>query len=147
MEYLCGMEIIYSIGQIHHVAKQVWHGYGQYKVWAFNAGMGAGKTTFIHALCQILQAKEAVSSPTFAIINEYDSPVAGPVFHMDWYRLKNEEEAMQAGVEDCLYSGSLCLVEWPTKAPGLLPDDTLYIGIEVVDEDTRKIIISPTGGL
>ena len=146
MEYLCHMEIIYSIGQIHHIAKQVWQGYGQYKVWAFNAAMGAGKTTFTHALCQILQVNSAVSSPTFAIINEYESAVAGSVFHMDWYRLKNEEEAMQAGVEECLYSGSLCLVEWPAKAPGLLPSDTLYIGIEVIDEDTRKIIISLTSG-
>jgi len=142
MEYLCGMEIIYSIGDIRHVAGQVWDKCRQYKVWAFDAGMGAGKTTFIHTLCELLRVKGAVSSPTFAIINEYKSGVAGTIYHMDWYRLKDEEEAIQAGVEDSLYSGSLCLVEWPTKAAGLLPDDTLFINIEVIDEHTRKLVIN-----
>jgi len=141
VEYLCAMEIVYSIGDITNVAQQVWNVAKKYKVWAFEASMGAGKTTFVHALCEILQVNNAVSSPTFAIINEYSSPIAGSIYHMDWYRLKDEEEAIQAGVEDCLYSGNLCFVEWPTKAPGLLPDDTLTIQIEVLDENTRKIVI------
>ena len=135
------MEIVYSIGNINNAAQQVWDAAHQYKVWAFDASMGAGKTTFIHTLCEILQVNNAVSSPTFAIINEYSSPIAGSIYHMDWYRLKDEEEAIQAGVEDCLYSGNLCFVEWPTKAPGLLPDDTLTIQIEVLDENTRKVVI------
>jgi tRNA threonylcarbamoyladenosine biosynthesis protein TsaE len=135
------MEIVYSIGDITNVAQRVWNVAKKFKVWAFYASMGAGKTTFVHALCEILQVNNAVSSPTFAIINEYTSPIAGSIYHMDWYRLKDEEEAVQAGVEDCLYSGNLCLVEWPTKAVGLLPEDTLTIQIEVLDEGTRKIII------
>jgi tRNA threonylcarbamoyladenosine biosynthesis protein TsaE len=133
------METVYSIKDIRHTAQQLWNAGKQYKVWAFYAGMGAGKTTFIHALCEILQVTSAVSSPTFAIINEYSSPLAGIIYHMDWYRLKDEEEAIQAGAEDCLYSGNLCLVEWPEKAEGLLPAATLHIHLEAVDEETRKI--------
>ncbi len=133
------MNITFTIDGITAAAQQLWHAGKAHKVWAFYGPMGAGKTTFIHALCETLQVKSAVSSPTFAIINEYNSPVAGPIYHMDWYRLKDEEEAIQAGVEDCLYSGNLCLVEWPEKATGLLPDDVLNITIEALDEETRAV--------
>lgn len=133
------MDIVFTLEQIHNIAAQLWQQASQYKVWAFNGEMGAGKTTFIHALCEVLQVTGAVSSPTFAIINEYKSPVAGSIFHMDWYRLKDEDEAIQAGVEDCLYSGSLCLVEWPQKAEGLLPDDTLQVYISLVDGETCRV--------
>jgi len=133
------MDTVFTLEQIHNIAAQLWQEAKQYKVWAFNGEMGAGKTTFIHALCEILQVTGAVSSPTFAIINEYKSPVAGSIFHMDWYRLKDEDEAIQAGVEDCLYSGSLCLVEWPQKAEGLLPADTLQVYISLVDGETRRV--------
>lgn len=134
------MNMVFNIKQIDAAARRLWAEAQYRKVWAFNGEMGAGKTTFIHALCNVLQVTGAVSSPTFAIINEYKSPVAGPIYHMDWYRLKDEEEATQAGVEDCLYSGHLCLVEWPQKAAGLLPVDTLQVYIEAVDEETRKIV-------
>jgi len=133
------MDTVFTLEQIHNTAARLWQEAKQYKVWAFNGEMGAGKTTFVHALCEVLHVTGAVSSPTFAIINEYKSPVAGSIFHMDWYRLKDEEEAIQAGVEDCLYSGSLCLVEWPQKAEGLLPADTLQVHISLVDSQTRKI--------
>jgi tRNA threonylcarbamoyladenosine biosynthesis protein TsaE len=136
------MAIVYDIKNIQVAAQQAWQEGRQYKVWAFDAAMGAGKTTFIHALCEILKVTGTPSSPTFAIINEYESPIAGTIYHMDWYRLKDEDEAIQAGVEDCLYSGSLCLVEWPGKAPSLLPTGTLFVTIEVVDENTRRILIS-----
>ena len=134
------MNMIYRIEDINNVAKQLWVEGRGHKVWAFYGQMGAGKTTFIHALCDILQVQGAVSSPTFAVINEYNSHVAGTIYHMDWYRLKDEEEAIQAGVEDCLYGGNLCLVEWPEKAAGLLPDDTFNINIEAIDEGKRKIV-------
>jgi tRNA threonylcarbamoyladenosine biosynthesis protein TsaE len=133
------MDMVYSLGNITTVAQQLWQQKQQYPVWAFYAPMGAGKTTLISALCKTLQVHGAVSSPTFAIINQYQSPVAGTMYHMDWYRLKNEDEAVQAGVEDCLTSGRFCLVEWPEKAEGLLPDNTLCITIEVLDEETRRI--------
>ncbi|SJZ35254.1 tRNA (adenosine(37)-N6)-threonylcarbamoyltransferase complex ATPase subunit type 1 TsaE [Sediminibacterium ginsengisoli] len=133
------MDAIFNQDGLREVARLLWKEGKQKKVWAFHAGMGTGKTTFIHALCEELGVKDAVSSPTFAIVNEYESPVAGVIFHMDWYRLKDEEEAIQAGIEDQLYSGSLCLVEWPEKAPGLLPDDTFHVHMEALDENTRRL--------
>ena len=139
------MDWIFSIHQISLVAKALWKAGKQKKVWAFYAPMGAGKTTFIHALCEELQVSQTVSSPTFSIINEYKSAVAGNMYHMDWYRLKDEDEAINAGVEDALTSGNLCLVEWPEKAASLLPDDVLNIYIEVLDENTRRLFLTAKG--
>ena len=133
------MNIEFTLDSIKSVAEKLWRRNKQYSVWALHGEMGSGKTTFIHALGEVLQVKDVVSSPTFAIINEYRSTVAGIIYHMDWYRLKNEEEAMQAGIEDALLSGNLCLIEWPDKAAGLLPDDVLNIFIETVNENTRSI--------
>jgi tRNA threonylcarbamoyladenosine biosynthesis protein TsaE len=133
------MDAIFTLAQIQAAAKQLWKEKKQKKIWAFHAPMGAGKTTFIHALCEVLGVHSAIGSPTFAIINEYESKEAGVIYHMDWYRLKDEEEAIQAGVEDSLLSGNLCLVEWPDKAEGILPDDTLHIYIEALDASTRRI--------
>lgn len=133
------MNFKYRLSEIDDAAKTLWQKGKEYKTWAFHGQMGAGKTTLIHALCQVLQVNDAISSPTFAIINEYKSPVAGVIYHMDWYRLKDEEEALQAGVEDCLLSGNLCLVEWPEKAPGLLPANTLHITIETIHKDSRVL--------
>lgn len=133
------MDAIFGLNQIDVVAAAVWKEGKKYPVWAFHATMGSGKTTFIHALCKYLGVQSAVSSPTFAIINEYISPEAGTIHHMDWYRLKDEEEALQAGVEEILLSGDLCLIEWPEKAAGLIPEQCLHIGIEWLDEHTRRI--------
>ena len=133
------MDAKFTLEQLKDVAAELWTEGRERTVWAFHAGMGTGKTTFIHALCENLGVRSAVSSPTFAIINEYSSPVAGTIYHMDWYRLKNEEEAMNAGVEDSLNSKSLCLVEWPENAAGLLPDDTFHIYMELIDNVTRRL--------
>ena len=113
---------------------------GDKKVIAFHGHLGAGKTTFIRAVCDIKQVKNAVSSPTYSIINEYEHE-GETIFHIDLYRLKDEQEAVQAGVEDCLYSGDLCLVEWPEKAAGLFPDGTVHVYLEVTDQFTRRIVI------
>ncbi|MBL7761365.1 MAG: tRNA (adenosine(37)-N6)-threonylcarbamoyltransferase complex ATPase subunit type 1 TsaE [Sediminibacterium sp.] len=133
------MDAIFGLAQIKSVAAALWKEGKQYPVWAFHAAMGSGKTTFIHALCEVLGVEAAVSSPTFAIINDYQSRDAGLIHHMDWYRLKDEEEAIQAGVEDLLNGEGLCLVEWPEQAEGLLPDNTLHIRLEILDEQTRRI--------
>jgi tRNA threonylcarbamoyladenosine biosynthesis protein TsaE len=146
MQHLCGMEIVFTINEIKGTARKCWQLYQSKKIWAFHGTMGAGKTTFIHALCEVLKVKDVISSPTFAIINEYKSSVAGTIFHMDWYRLKDEEEAIQAGIEDSLLSGNLCLIEWPDKAAGLLPDDTLHIQIEMIDNNKRKLYTEPLTG-
>ena len=101
--------------------------------------MGAGKTTFIHQLCLARGVTDTVGSPTFSIINEYRY-AGGSIFHIDLYRLKDEEEAFRAGVEDVLYSGEICFVEWPDRAPDIFPPDTVHARLEVLDPDTRKII-------
>ncbi len=133
------MDAIFEMEHIHQVAKLLWKEGKQNRVWAFHAPMGAGKTTFIHALCELLEVKDSISSPTFAIINEYQSPLAGTIFHMDWYRLKGEEEAIQAGIEDTLLSKNLCLVEWPENAAALLPEDVFNVYIEILNATTRRL--------
>mgnify|MGYP003576902822 CR=1 FL=1 len=135
------MEFEYRLEKIENAAQTLLSMAGNYKVWAFDGEMGSGKTTLIHAICNTLGVKGTFGSPTFSIINEYLSP-AGPVFHIDLYRCKDEEEALRAGVEDCLYSGNLCMVEWPTKAPGIFPDETLRIAITVTGENSRKLSIN-----
>lgn len=132
------MEWTVSLENIQQSAKKFWEQYPGKKVFAFEGNMGAGKTTFIHALCDVKGVSSTVGSPTFSIINEYTSP-GGKIFHIDLYRLKDEEEAIRAGVEDCLYSGDICLVEWPQRAPDIFPPDTIYIAIDMIDPATRKI--------
>ncbi|MGZ8557148.1 MAG: tRNA (adenosine(37)-N6)-threonylcarbamoyltransferase complex ATPase subunit type 1 TsaE [Chitinophagaceae bacterium] len=136
------MEIIFSLDTIKEVAGRLWEIAGSSTVFAFHGNMGAGKTTFIHALCDVKGVKDTVGSPTFAIINEYFyNGDTGKIFHIDLYRLKDEEEAIQAGVEDCLYGDHLCLVEWPEKAPGIFPDHTVHVHIYTIDSFLRKIRI------
>lgn len=102
--------------------------------------MGAGKTTFISALCRELGVREdAVGSPTFAIVNEYRTASGDPVFHFDFYRIERPEEALDIGLYDYLDSGCLCLIEWPENIEGLLPDDTLIVNIDVLPDGTRKL--------
>jgi tRNA threonylcarbamoyladenosine biosynthesis protein TsaE len=103
--------------------------------------MGAGKTTFIKAICKQLGVTGAVSSPTYSIINQYAAANGKTVYHLDLYRLKDEEEALQAGVEECFYSGEYCLVEWPDKTPGLLPENTLHCYLSNSGNNERKLKI------
>jgi tRNA threonylcarbamoyladenosine biosynthesis protein TsaE len=112
------------------------------KVIAFHGEMGAGKTTFITAICKVLHVRDTLSSPTFSIINEYRSGDGVIIFHMDLYRIKDEEEAINAGVEEALYSGNLCLVEWPEKSPGIFPIDTLHCYLISVGDNERKLQIN-----
>ncbi len=108
---------------------------------AFYAPMGAGKTTLINALCKKLEVIDATSSPTFSIINEYATANDNMIVHMDWYRLKGEEDAINAGVEDYLQGKHYLFIEWPEIAEGLLPEDCCKCSIEILDEVTRKITI------
>lgn len=139
------MEWLFPIENINAVAKEFWQAIKGRTVIAFHGQMGAGKTTFIHALCDAKGVKDAVGSPTFSIINEYQYDCDGTkriLFHIDLYRLSSEEEVFRAGVEDCLNSGYTCLVEWPEKAPGIFPPDTLNVFIDLVNEKTRRLKIA-----
>ena len=134
------MKIEYSLDEIHEIATQCVQVINGKKVAAFHGPMGSGKTTLIHAICDEREVTSPVSSPTFALINEYNSP-GGSIFHIDLYRINDEEEAIRAGVEDCLYSGKTCFVEWPEKAPSIFPEDTIHFFIELLDANKRRLII------
>lgn len=128
--------------QLSEFARQFWAAVGGAKVFAFYGPMGAGKTTVITSICKSKGVPGAIASPTFSIINEYVFAENGSekkIYHMDLYRLNSMEEVIQAGVEDCIYSGELCMVEWPEKAPELLPSGTVSVFIEPVSENSRRI--------
>lgn len=138
------MEIIFSLGEIREIATRFWKQAGDATVFAFHGGMGAGKTTFIHALCDVKGVRDVVGSPTFSIVNEYvfnENGQEKKIYHIDLYRLKDEEDAIRAGVEDCLYSDHICLVEWPERARGIFPVNTVDVYIETTDSTHRKLII------
>lgn len=138
-------QLSYSLSNIQYAVQQFWQQAQQYRIIAFSGQLGAGKTTFIHHLCEYLGVTDVVSSPTFALINEYHFPLAGKdtiIYHMDWYRLKNEDEAIDAGMEDCLLNKDVyCFIEWPEKAPALLPLPHLSVTINSVNETEREIIV------
>ncbi len=112
---------------------------GDHRVFAFYGEMGAGKTTFIKALCEVLKVRDVVSSPTFALVYEYNSEVAGAVYHFDLYRIRKIEELYDLGYEDYFYSGNLCFIEWPEKAEHLLPSDALKVFITVNPDGSRSV--------
>ncbi len=137
------LQISYSLANIESVLHQLWQYTHQYAVLAFSGQMGAGKTTLISHLCKYLQVEDAVSSPTFALINEYHFNNNGKdqiIYHMDWYRLNSAEELINAGIEDCLQQkNNYSLIEWPEKAPELLPKPYVWISIESVGEEQRVL--------
>ncbi len=134
------MEKIYLIEQIPSLAKALIEQYGKYTVWVFHAPMGAGKTTLIAQICKAMGVVQTVSSPTFSLMNEY---LAGQqlIMHMDWYRIDGEEEATRAGLAAAMEEADICFIEWPEKAPLIVPEDALHLTIEIIDPITRKIIV------
>lgn len=135
------MEIIFRLPGLSDAARLFLESIPGRRVIALHGEMGAGKTTFCAALCRAMGVAETVNSPTFSLVNEYHTLSGDILHHMDWYRLKDEEEALQAGMEEYLYSGSVCLVEWPERAPGLLPPDTVHVYLGVIDPQTRRLRI------
>jgi tRNA threonylcarbamoyladenosine biosynthesis protein TsaE len=138
------MELKFSLDNIKEIATLFWKSTSDATVFAFHGNMGAGKTTFIHALCDVKGVMDVVGSPTFSIINEYifkENGADKKIFHIDLYRLKDEKEAIQAGVEDCLYNDHICFVEWPERAPGILPEGTVHVYIDIADSTHRKLRI------
>lgn len=134
------MEItIKSLDTIHEAAKEFVKEMGEGKVFAFYGKMGAGKTTFIKALCEVLGVEDVITSPTFAIINEYTDGKGDPIYHFDFYRIKKLEEVYDMGYEDYFYSGNLCLLEWPELIEDILPENVIKVTIEEQPDGTRKL--------
>ena len=145
------MEItIHSLEDIHRAAEEFLPLLDDHRIFAFYGGMGAGKTTFINALCQLLGVEDHTGSPSFAIVNEYKiinglgSRVWGQgsrVYHFDFYRIKSLSEVYDIGYEDYIYSGQPCFIEWPELIEPLLPDDTVSVHITVNDDQSRNLLI------
>lgn len=136
------MEILFSLEEIDFAVRQFWDAVGHKRIFAFHGPLGAGKTTFIAALCRAKGIEDEPSSPTFSLINDYlfldEKGEEQHFYHIDAYRIRAEEEAVQAGIEDCLLSESICFVEWPEKIPNLLPEETLHTYI-TVDKGERTL--------
>ncbi len=127
-----------SVNELGKAAENILNYAGEERVFLFFGEMGAGKTTLIKQLCQALGVTDTASSPTFSIVNEYNS-INGVVFHFDFYRLKHETEALDLGYEDYFYSGNYCFIEWPEKIPNLLPNKSVTVRISVNDNEERII--------
>ena len=132
--------IIPDLAGLDKAAEAFLNEIGDNKLIAFYAPMGAGKTTFTTAVCKVLGvSKDTVSSPTFAIVNEYHSATAEPIFHFDFYRIEKASEALDIGLYDYLDSGALCLMEWPENVEDLLPPETLKVSIAVNPDGSRTL--------
>ena len=133
------MELIFSLDDIEIAAKKFIDLLKDRRVVAFHGNLGAGKTAFIKAICKQLGVNENVSSPTFSIINQYTASNNKTIFHIDLYRIKDNEEAINAGVEESVYSGDTCFIEWPEKV-SFLPGDQVNVFIEAISETERKLL-------
>jgi tRNA threonylcarbamoyladenosine biosynthesis protein TsaE len=136
--------IIKDIEHIREAAREFVKEIGEHRVFAFYGSMGAGKTTFIKAICEELGVQDVITSPTFAIVNEYSLPRqlegdGGRLFHFDFYRIKKLEEVYDMGYEDYFYSGALCFIEWPELIEELLPEDAVRVHIEQQPDGSRIV--------
>lgn len=143
------LRLSYTLDTIDQAVKQFWETASAYNIIAFSGEMGAGKTTFIHHLCDYLNVQDTVSSPTFALINEYHFDDKGRdtvIYHLDWYRLKNTEEAINAGMEDCISQvrgrPGYCFIEWPEKAIELLRPPYLKVRIETKEDFLEREMVA-----
>ncbi|MCF0178361.1 MAG: tRNA (adenosine(37)-N6)-threonylcarbamoyltransferase complex ATPase subunit type 1 TsaE [Bacteroidales bacterium] len=131
--------IIKNLQELLPAAKEFLNAIGPHRVIALYGGMGAGKTTFVSAIGEALGVEDDICSPTFTIVNEYADREGSPIFHFDFYRINSLKEAMETGLDEYFYSGSLCLIEWPEKIEELLPDDTLRATL-TVNENGERIL-------
>jgi tRNA threonylcarbamoyladenosine biosynthesis protein TsaE len=130
---------ITSLDGLKKVAKELIRQFPDHRVFALYGKMGAGKTTFIKAICSGLGSSDNVTSPTFALINEYNRPDLSSIFHFDFYRIEHLEEAYDLGYEDYIYSGDYCFIEWPEMIEPLLPDNIVEVKIEAQEDGNRNI--------
>lgn len=134
------MEItLKSTDKIDEAAREFIEGMGDNTIFAFYGKMGAGKTTFIKAICEALGVQDVINSPTFAIVNEYMAGNGEPIYHFDFYRIKKEQEVLDIGYEDYIYSDCLCFMEWPELIEDLLPEDAVKVTIEEQEDGSRII--------
>lgn len=129
-----------SLQELPSIATQLLSHAGDQKIFLFHGDMGAGKTTLIKSLCEVLGVQGSVTSPTFAIVNEYKGSTA-KIYHFDFYRLKNQTEALDMGAEEYFYSGNYCFIEWPEKIPDMLPHHYINISLKVLSDDCREISV------
>lgn len=133
---------IHHLDEIREVARRFLDAMDDRTVFAFRGTMGAGKTTFIKALCEELGVQDVINSPTFAIVNEYGPTVDGRlIYHFDFYRINKPEEAYDFGYEDYIYSDALCFIEWPEKIEELLPPDTVNVYLEEQPDGSRRVVM------
>ena len=134
---------IESLEKIQEAAKNFVANMGDNTVFAFYGKMGAGKTTFVKAICEELGVEDTITSPTFAIVNEYRSDLAGElIYHFDFYRIKKLDEVYDMGYEDYFYSGAICFIEWPELIEELLPGNTVKVSSEELESGEREVILS-----
>lgn len=133
--------IRYRLDEIEDAARQIIAEAGSEKIWIFQGEMGAGKTTLIKALAKEMQVTDQVSSPTFGLVNEYETLPGGRIFHFDFYRLDDPTEALDIGIEEYFYSGDYCWIEWAEKIAQFLPDDFLLIRIISESDQNRTITL------
>ena len=133
--------IIKDLDHIREAAREFISKMGEGSVFAFYGSMGAGKTTFVKAICEELGVEDVITSPTFAIVNEYRSDSTGElIYHFDFYRIKKLEEVYDMGYEDYFYSGALCFIEWPELIEELLPEDAVRVTIKETEEGCRSVM-------
>ena len=131
-----------SLADLNSTAKKMLETFSNQRVFALHGKMGAGKTTFVQELCKVLGSEDYVTSPTFALVNEYSDRNLSPIFHFDFYRIKKIEEAFDMGFEEYIYSDNYCFIEWPEKIESLLPGNYLKIIIDIVSKEKRKITMT-----
>lgn len=131
--------LVQNVEDLRAVAVSLLESLADRKVIAFDGAMGAGKTTFTQIILKAMGVEEVHGSPTYSLVNEYDSPMYGKIFHFDLYRLNSEEEAYDIGIEEMIYSENICFIEWPTHISHLLPEDTVWIKIRLNDSLDRVI--------
>lgn len=134
--YICN-----SLDELQGIAADILHAFPGPGLYALYGEMGSGKTTLIKSLCSVLGATDTVTSPTFALINEYQTESEGPIYHFDVYRIKKLEEVMDIGYETYFYSGNYVFVEWPELITELLPEDYVYIKIREIEDNKREILV------
>ena len=135
-------EFIYSLKDIALGAKFILDNMMDFNIVLLDGDMGAGKTTMTKAICEEMRVTDTISSPTFSIVNEYRDSDNEPVYHFDFYRLEDVEEALNIGAEDYFYSGKKCFIEWGSRVENILPDEYILVSLEIESDNKRKIIIS-----